>query len=115
MIGIEDFAKVELKVAIVRVAERIEGSDKLLKLQIEAGDVDELGAPKMRQLVAGIGKAYAPETLIGKRIVIIANLEPRSLMGFESQGMILAATDIEKGLPVILTTDGEVGAGSKIK
>lgn len=115
MITIEDFAKVELKVAKVLTAERIEGSDKLLKLQINAGDVDEAGTEKNRQLIAGIGKAYAPETLVGKNIVIVANLQPRMLMGLESQGMILAATDVAVGTPVILTPAGDVAPGSKIK
>lgn len=66
-----------------------------------------------RQIVAGIGKAYTPENLIGKQIIIVANLEPRQLMGLESQGMLLAA-DSESG-PVLLTPDKAVSAGSKIK
>lgn len=115
MITIDEFAKVELKVAKVLSAERIEGSDKLLKLQIHAGDVDEAGAPKNRQLIAGVGKAYTPETLVGRSIVIVANLQPRMLMGLESQGMILAATDLAVGTPVILTPAGDVAPGSKIK
>ncbi len=115
MITIDDFVKVELKVAKVLSAERIEGSDKLLKLQINAGDADEAGVARNRQLIAGIGKAYAPETLVGKNIVIVANLQPRMLMGLESEGMILAATDLAVGTPVILTPAGDVAPGSKIK
>lgn len=112
MINFEEFSKVELRAAKVLAAERIEGSDKLLKLQLNAGDLDELGAPKSRQIVAGIGKVYAPEALIGKEIIIVANLEPRALMGIESQGMLLAAKD-ENG-PVFLMPEREVPPGSKI-
>lgn len=115
MITIDDFAKIELKTAKVLSAERVEGSEKLLKLQIDAGDSDESGAAKPRQLVAGIGKAYAPEVLVGKTIIIVANLEPRTLMGLESRGMILAATDTVTGVPVILAAEREVSPGSKIK
>ena len=86
-------------------AERVEGSDKLLRLQID------LGEP--RQILSGIGKAYAPEDLVGKRVVIIANLEPRSMMGFESQGMLLAASSTD-GKPVILSIAGDVAPGTQI-
>ena len=106
MINYDDFAKIELKVAKVLSAERVEGSEKLLKLQIDLG-------VEQRQLVAGIGKSYEPEQLIGKEIVIVANLEPRKLMGLESQGMLLAASD-ENG-PVLLVPDKEVPPGSGIK
>lgn len=106
MITYDDFKKVELKVAIVLSAERVEGSDKLLKLEVE------LGVEK-RQIIAGIGKQYAPEQIVGKRIVIVANLEPRSLMGLESQGMLLAASD-ETG-PVVLMPEREVPSGSDVR
>ena len=89
MITYDDFAKLELKVALIKEAERVEGSEKLIKLQLEVGTEN-------RQIVAGVGKAYEPDQLVGKQIVIIANLEPRSLMGVESNGMLLAA-DSEKG------------------
>jgi len=108
MITYDDFAKVELKIAKVSEAERIEGSEKLLKLQIDIGE------PEKRQIIAGIGKIYSPEELIGKEIVIVANLEPKSLMGLESSGMLLAATDGE-GRPILLTPDKEIAPGSKIK
>ena len=112
MINIEDFAKVELRVAKVLVAERVVGSDKLIRLELNAGDVDEAGAPKRRQVIAGIGKFYEPENLIGKMISIVANLEPRELMGLTSQGMILAAKD-ENGLALVVP-EKEVREGSRI-
>ena len=87
-------------------AERVEGSEKLLKLEVD------LGAEK-RQIIAGIGKTYNPEDLTGKQIVIVANLEPRSLMGLESQGMVLAA-NAESG-PVLLIPDKEVVPGTEIR
>ncbi len=113
MIQYEEFQKMELRVAKVLGAERVEGSEKLLKLQLNAGDKDEAGLSVSRQIVAGIGKVYAPENLIGKEIVIIANLEPRKLMGLESQGMLLAASD-EAG-PVFLMPEHDVPPGSGIK
>ena len=111
-INYEEFSKIELRAAKVLSAERVEGSDKLLKLQLDAGDKDETGNPKSRQIVAGIGKKYEPESLVGKLIVIVANLEPRELMGIESRGMLLAAKD-ENG-PVFLAPSSEVLPGSTI-
>lgn len=107
MISYDDFKKVELRVAKIVSAERVEGSEKLLKLQVTLGDEVE------RQILAGIGRRYELEKLIGKEIIIVANLEPRSLMGFESHGMLLAAEG-EDG-PVLLTVDQEVKPGSGIK
>ncbi len=112
MINFDDFAKIELKTATVLVAERVAGSDKLIRLELNAGDMDEAGGPKNRQVVAGIGKSYEPENLVGKQIVIVANLEPRELMGLVSAGMILAAKD-ENGL-ALLVPDKEMKSGSKI-
>lgn len=106
MISYDEFSKIELKVATVKDAVRLEGSDKLIKLQIDLGD-------ESRQLVAGIGKKYEPEDLIGRQIVIVANLEPRKLMGEESQGMLLAAHD-EEGSPILLVPDKASPSGSKI-
>jgi methionine--tRNA ligase beta chain len=106
MINYEEFKKIELKAAKVLEAERIEGSEKLLKMKLSIGTEE-------RQLVAGIAKAYAPEEMVGKTIIIVANLEPRKLMGFESQGMILAAHG-EDGAPVILLPEKEVSPGSDI-
>lgn len=106
MISYDDFAKVELKVAKVLHAERLEGSEKLLKLSVQLG-----GEP--RQILAGIGKAYDPAILVGMSIVIVANLEPRMLMGLESQGMLLAASGGNG--PVILVPEKEVPPGTGIK
>lgn len=111
MINFEAFQNVDLRVGTVVAAERVEGSDKLLKLRVDIGAAPEgLGE---RQIVAGIGKVYAPETILGKQIVIVANLEPRSLMGLESQGMLLAASS-ENG-PVVLVPERIVSPGAKAK
>lgn len=105
MITIDDFKKIELKAVKVISAERVEGSEKLLKLEVDLGD-------EKRQIVSGIAKSYNPEDLVGKEIIIVANLEPRSLMGLESQGMVLAAGS-EAG-PVLLIPEKEVAPGTKI-
>lgn len=105
MVNFDDFKKIEMKVAKVIAAERVEGSEKLLKLRVD------LGAEE-RQIIAGIGKAYAPEDLLGKEIAIVANLEPRKLMGLESQGMVLCAAG-ESG-PVLLCPEKEVPPGAEI-
>lgn len=107
MITIDDFKKIELKIAKIETAEPIAGSEKLLKLNVSLGE-------EKRQILAGIGKSYTPEDLIGREIVIIANLEPRNLMGEESQGMLLAASD-EDGKPIILMPEKEVPPGTSIK
>jgi methionyl-tRNA synthetase len=105
-ITIEEFAKIELKTATVLSAERVPKSEKLLKLQVSLGS-------EQRQIVAGIGKKYAPEALVGKTIIIVANLKPAKLMGIESQGMVLAAGDSEvRGLATILEA---VDPGTKVK
>ncbi len=106
IITIDDFAKVDLRVAKVINAEKIEGADKLLKLEI---DVGELGK---RQLVAGIAKFYKPEDLIGRIIIVVANLKPRKLFGVESQGMLLAAKKGEK--LTLLTVSEDIEPGAKI-
>jgi methionyl-tRNA synthetase len=107
-ITIDEFMKVQLKTAKVLAAERVPKSEKLLKLQVSLGEGME-----QRQIVAGIGKKYTPEALIGKTIIIVANLKPARLMGIESQGMILAAGDSEvRGLATILE---EVDPGTKVK
>ena len=106
-INYDDFKKIDLRTAKILGAERIKNSDKLIKLQI---DVGELG---QRQLIAGIGTVYGPEILVGKQIIIVANLETRKLMGHESQGMLLAASD-EIG-PVLLVPESEVKNGVLIK
>jgi methionyl-tRNA synthetase len=105
-ITIDEFMKIQLKTAKVISAERVPKSEKLLKLQVSLGT-------EQRQIVAGIGKKYEPESLVGKTIVIVANLKPAKLMGIESQGMVLAAGDSEvRGLATILE---EVDPGTKVK
>ena len=107
-ITIDEFMKIQLKTAKVLAAERVPKSEKLLKLQVSLGEGTE-----PRQIVAGIGKKYEPESLIGKTIIIVANLKPAKLMGIESQGMVLAAGDSEvRGLATILE---EVDPGTKVK
>jgi methionyl-tRNA synthetase len=105
-ITIDEFMKIQLKTAKVLSAERVPKSEKLLKLQVSLGT-------EQRQIVAGIGKKYEPDQLVGKTIVIVANLKPAKLMGIESQGMVLAAGDAEvRGLATILE---EVEPGTKVK
>ena len=105
-ISFEDFKKLQMRIGKIESAERIEGSDKLLKLQVDLGD-------GMRQIIAGIGRFHAPEDIVGHEIVVLANLEHRTILGHESQGMLLAA-DSEEG-PVLLRPDKEVPPGSQIR
>jgi methionyl-tRNA synthetase len=106
-IGIEDFAKVQLRVAEVLECERIPKADKLLKLTVALGE-------ERRTILSGIAEYYAPEDLIGKRVVVVANLAPRKMRGIESQGMILAATD-ENGKVVIVTPERLVPSGVEVR
>ncbi len=106
-IGIDDFARVELRTAKVIAAEKVQGADKLLKLTVDIGT-------GTRTIVAGIATRYAPETLVGKTIVVVANLKPAKLRGVVSQGMLLAASDAT-GQPYILTTEEPVPAGWRVK
>ncbi|MCJ7497061.1 MAG: methionine--tRNA ligase subunit beta, partial [candidate division Zixibacteria bacterium] len=104
-ISIEDFAKLDIRVAKVLEVERVEGAKKLLKLKIEFGD-------EKREVVAGIAEYYKPEELIGKEIILLANLKPARIRGIESKGMLLAAQDGEN--LTILTIDKKVKPGAKI-
>src|SRR5580658_3673911 len=106
-ISIDDFAKVELRVAQVKTAERVKGADKLLRLEVDLGT-------EVRQLIAGIAEAYEPETLIGRKVVIVANLAPRKLRGLESNGMIVAASP-EGGKPVLASFLEDVPIGTRLK
>ena len=106
-IAIEDFAKVKLVVGVVKEAERVPKSKKLVKLMVD------LAEPELRQIVAGIGEKYVPEDLVGRRIVVVANLKPAKLMGVESRGMLLAAS--LDGDPDLLSPDGEVPAGTGVR
>jgi methionyl-tRNA synthetase len=108
-ISIDDFIKVELRVGQILEAERVPKSDKLLKFMVDVGEE----AP--RQILAGIAEHYEPEKLIGKKIVVVANLKPRKLRGFESQGMVCAASVGEDGKPVLATFDEEVPNGARLK
>ena len=105
MISIEDFRKIELRVATIKSAEAHPNADKLMVLQVELGDAQ-------RQICAGIRGQYAPEELIGKQIVVVANLETAKLRGLDSQGMLLAASD--DGRVVILTPEKPVAAGARV-
>jgi methionyl-tRNA synthetase len=105
-ISIEDFAKIDLRVARVVEASAIEGADRLLRLVVDLGG-------ETRQLVAGIKKTYAPENLVGKHIVVVANLKPAQLRGVESRGMLLAASTDDG--PILATFEKEVAPGSKVK
>ena len=106
-ISIDDFAKVELRVGQVKLAERVKGADKLLRLEVDLGS-------EVRQVVAGIAEAYAPETLIGRKVVIVVNLAPRKLRGLESNGMIVAASP-EGGKPVLASFLEDVPVGTRLK
>jgi len=106
IITIDDFAKIDLRVAKVLEAERVEDSDKLLKLKLEMGS-------ETRQVVSGIAKHYTPESLIGKSVILVANLKPAKLKGIESQGMILAAAN-DTALTLV-TLDGPADSGMKVR
>jgi len=106
-IGIEDFAKVDLRVAKILAAEKVKGSKKLIKMQIDVG-------VEQRTIVAGIAEAYEPETLVGRSIVVVFNLKPAKLMGIESNGMVLAASP-EGGLPALLGFENPPPPGSRVK
>ena len=106
-ISIDDFVKVELRVGVVKVAEKVEKADKLLRLEVDIGT-------EVRQIVAGIAEAYAPETLVGRKVVIVANLAPRKLRGLESNGMIVAAS-LEGGQPVLAGFLEDVPVGARLK
>lgn len=106
-IGIEDFAKVEMRVGLVKSAERVAGADKLLKLMVDIGD-------EVRQVVAGIATVYEPEKLVGRKVVVVTNLQPRKLRGVESNGMILAASAPD-GSPVLAAFLEEVPVGARLK
>ena len=119
MITFDDFKKIELKVGKVLSAERVEKSEKLLKLRVDLGECDVPGSSStsseqlsdIRQIIAGIGKWHEPEGLIGKNIIVVANLEPRMMMGFESQGMLLA---VGGESPVLLMPEHEVPPGTGV-
>lgn len=103
---IDEFRRVDLRVGKILSAGAVPGSQKLLKLEVDIGT-------EIRQVVAGISQSYEPETLAGKQIIVVCNLEPREIMGLASQGMLLAVDD-ETGKTTLLTVDGEVAPGAQI-
>ena len=102
-----DFAKLDLRIATILSAEKVDGADKLLKLRIKIGEEE-------RTLAAGIAEFYSTEELAGKKIVVIANLEPRIVRGVESNGMLLAAGSRESGACVLLTIEKDIEDGTKV-
>jgi methionine--tRNA ligase beta chain len=106
MISLEDFQKIDLRVVKILQAERIENSQKLIKLKVDLGE-------EKRTIVAGIGEKYEPEELIGQLIIIVANLEPKEIKGIKSEGMLLAV-DSKNG-PVLIVPLEQVFVGEKIK
>jgi methionyl-tRNA synthetase len=108
-ITIDDFMKAELRVAQIKVAERIPKADKLLRLEVD------LGNNETRQILSGIAEHYTPEELIGRRIVIVANLAPRKMRGLESHGMLLAASVGDGDKPVLATVPDDAVLGSRVR
>lgn len=109
VITIDDFAKVELRVATVLEAERVRKADRLLRLIVDVGE------PQPRQILAGIAAYYAPEAVVGRKIIVVSNLAPRKLRGLESNGMLLAASVGEEGRPVLATFTEDVPNGARLK
>ena len=107
-ISIDDFTKVEMRVGQVKSAERVAGADKLLKVMVDVGE-------EVRQIVAGIATAYQPEQLVGRKVVVVVNLQPRKLRGVESNGMIVAASVGSEGKPVLAGFLEDVPVGSRLK
>ena len=106
-IKFDDFKKIDLRVAKIIFAEKVQDSEKLIRLELDLNG-------EKRQIVAGIGVKYQLEELVGRNIVIVANLEPRKLMGIESNGMLLAASNENEG-PILLTMMGDISSGSEIR
>ena len=103
---IDDIKKLDLRIATVLAAEAVEGSEKLLKMQLDLGE-------EKRQVLSGIAKSYSPEQMVGKQVVFIANLAPRTMMGLESQGMVFCANSDEG--PVLLLPERAVASGATIQ
>lgn len=108
LITIDDFTRVDLRVALVVAAERVAGTEKLLKLDLDLGD-------ERRSIVSGIAQFYAPEALVGRRIVVVANLKPARFRGIESRGMLLAAGGRNPGEDLgLVTLDKEIPPGTRV-
>lgn len=109
MITIDEFRNVDLRVALVKTAERVPGATKLLRLEVDLGD-------ETRQILAGVAEWYQPEELVGKRIVVVANLQPATIRGLQSQGMLLAAGGRGPGANLgVLTLDREIPPGTRVE
>ena len=106
IVDIKDFQKMVLKVAVVTAAEAVAGADKLLKLQVDLGG-------ETRQIVAGIAQHYAPDTLVGKRVIVVTNLKPAKIRGVESQGMLLAASTEDQ--LTLVVPEQELPPGAKVR
>jgi methionine--tRNA ligase beta chain len=105
MINFKDFKKIDLRIGKIIDAEKVENSNKLLNLKVDIGN-------EIRQILSGIAEYYKEEGLVGKEVVVVINLEPKKMMGLESQGMVLAATGKEK--PILLVPEESAGAGLEI-
>lgn len=113
MINFDDFQKLDIHIGTILEAEKVEGADKLLKLKVDLGSDPATAGLGQRIIVAGIAETYKPAVLIGKQLPILTNLEPRTIRGIESQGMILAAVVDEKA--VILKPVKKVPSGTKVR
>jgi methionyl-tRNA synthetase len=107
-IPIDDFSKVDLRVGVVLSAERVKGADKLMHMKVDIGEAEP------RTIVAGIAEAYTPVELVNRKVVIVANLQPRKLRGIESNGMIVAAS-VEGGKPVLAGFHEDIPVGARLK
>ncbi|HDQ16837.1 MAG TPA: methionine--tRNA ligase subunit beta [Candidatus Vogelbacteria bacterium] len=108
MINFKDFEKIDLRIGTIIEAEAVNGSEKLLRLIVDLG-IEE------RQIIAGIGQSYDPEKLVGTQVAIVANMEPKTLMGLESQGMILATDSEQEGRVSLLMPSEPVADGAKLR
>lgn len=117
IISFSDFQKLDLRIGRIAEATLVEGSAKLVKLLVGLGPAENADASEtkneLRHIIAGLGEAYAPETLVGKEIVVVVNLEPKVIMGVESQGMLLAADF--GGNPILIMPEEEVPEGSVVR
>lgn len=110
---IDEFVKCDLRVGTILAASAVEGSTKLLKLSVDLGEKTEDGVSAPRIILSGIAASYSPDQLVGKQVAVVANLEPRTIMGSSSHGMVLASKD-ESGVVKVVTIDGPVASGAAI-
>lgn len=114
-IAYEQFKQMDIRVGTIKEAESVPDTDKLLRCQVDFGEVDEDGNKKLRQIVSGIKESYPdPQVLIGRQVLYIINLEPRTIKGIESQGMLLAVSN-NAGKPILLVPEAEVLPGTKVE